>query len=98
MITYALKKQATDGKMRLTDITDMENFFCSFERKPLSLSRYRIGFCMVRGTMKKEKHSAMRYFRWTAILLCLIGITACRQENVFHIPMPRQVIMSTEHI
>ena len=36
---------------------------------------------MVRGTMKKEKHSAMRYFRWTAILLCLIGITACRQDT-----------------
>ena len=31
--------------------------------------------------MKKEKHSAMRYFRWTAILLCLIGITACRQDT-----------------
>ena len=27
LITYALKKQATGGKMRLTDITDMENFF-----------------------------------------------------------------------
>ncbi|WP_368232842.1 substrate-binding domain-containing protein, partial [Bacteroides caccae] len=23
----------------------------------------------------------MRYFRWTAILLCLIGITACRQDT-----------------
>ena len=31
--------------------------------------------------MKKEKHSAMRCFRWTAILLCLIGITACRQDT-----------------
>ena len=30
---------------------------------------------MVRGTMKKEKHSAMRYFRWTAILLCLIAVS-----------------------